>query len=97
MIVPATADCSLVAGLGACAEKCRTAEWAREDEMVVARLMVFELVWFDFASSTSLSEDSDRKTVHWEQRRCLVDRKGCGWMCLRIYKQEDTAQATRLA
>lgn len=45
--VPAMADCNFVAGLGACAEKWRMADWERECERVPARLMV-ERYWLLF-------------------------------------------------
>ncbi len=44
MIAPATTVCSLVAGLGACAEKCRTAVCVRVLATAPARLMVADLV-----------------------------------------------------
>ena len=40
IIAPATADCSLVAGLGAWAEKCRTAVCVRVDVTTPARLIL---------------------------------------------------------
>lgn len=42
---PATADCNLVAGRGAWAEKCRTAVWVKEFVTAAARLMA--VVWED--------------------------------------------------
>lgn len=39
---PATADCSFVAGLGACAEKWRTAVCVKECVIVPARLMAVD-------------------------------------------------------
>jgi hypothetical protein len=40
MSAPATAECILVAGFGACAEKCRTAVAARVLETAAGRLML---------------------------------------------------------
>lgn len=44
MNAPATADCSLVAGLGACAEKWRMAVWVKEVAMAVLTLMIATVV-----------------------------------------------------
>lgn len=45
MNAPAMADCSFVAGLGACAEKWRTAVWTAELATTLLTLMVATLTF----------------------------------------------------
>jgi len=58
--VPATADCSRVAGLGACAEKCRMAVWEKECVRVLARLMV--------------ADKNENSVGYWSRLRIGADR-----------------------